>query len=113
MRNSIDQSIRNLGNSDWYMRERAAAVLGEIKDRRAVQPLIYALKDPDWSVRLRAAESLGEIGDPDAIDPLIDVLEDDSQLVWRKAAWAVKKASMLYLKSYPHIICKKCFYASC
>src|SRR2546428_12727270 len=41
--------------------------LGLIKDRRAVDGLIAALRDRDGSVRTIAAEALGRIGDPKAI----------------------------------------------
>src|SRR2546425_4330954 len=37
-----------------------------LKDKRAVDPLIAALRDRDGSVRTIAAEALGRIGDPKA-----------------------------------------------
>jgi HEAT repeat protein len=45
------------------MRRGAAWALGQIKDARAVEPLLAALKDRDEDVRRAAAGALGEIGD--------------------------------------------------
>lgn len=61
------------GNQDgsfavWLMSlaEEAAEVLGELGDRRAVEPLIITLKDPNSSVRATAAGALKTITDQDA-----------------------------------------------
>ncbi|MHC1588990.1 MAG: HEAT repeat domain-containing protein, partial [Methermicoccaceae archaeon] len=50
----------------WHVRMTAAESLGEIKDPRAVDPLIRALRDEDSGVRWSAAAALGEIKDPRA-----------------------------------------------
>jgi hypothetical protein len=50
--------------------------LGDIKDPRAVEPLIAALKDTDSHVRFDAAWALGQIKDPRAVEPLIVALKD-------------------------------------
>ncbi len=47
---------------DYYVRIEAAKTLGEIGDKRAVAPLIQALKDEAGYVRIEAAKALGEIG---------------------------------------------------
>ena len=44
-------------------RRRAAWALGEIEDRRAVQPLSRLVNDPDADVRRQAVWALGEIQD--------------------------------------------------
>jgi HEAT repeat protein len=54
----------------------AARSLGEIKDPRAVEPLIAALKDNDSEFREQAAQSLGLLKDPRAVEPLIAILKD-------------------------------------
>jgi HEAT repeat protein len=61
--------------------------LGEIKDPRAVEPLIAALKDK--GVCAAAAYALGEIKDPRAVEPLIAALKDESFSVRRAAAEAL------------------------
>ena len=43
------------------IRVRAALALGEIKDSRAVEPLIAALKDESLLVRIKSAYTLYEI----------------------------------------------------
>ena len=43
------------------VREQAVFALGQIRDRRAVEPLISALKDADADVREQAAFGLGQI----------------------------------------------------
>jgi HEAT repeat protein len=60
------------------VKEFAADALGEIKDTRAVGPLIQALKDNDSFVRMSAAGALGDINDTRAVEPLIHALTDDN-----------------------------------
>ena len=45
--------------------------LGKLKDPRAVEPLIAAMKDPDALVRALAAKSLGGLKDPRALARMI------------------------------------------
>ena len=59
------------------IREQAAWALKEIKDRKAVEPLIVALKDKIAKVREMVAQALGEIGDQRAILPLKKALIDE------------------------------------
>ncbi|MCP4258867.1 MAG: HEAT repeat domain-containing protein, partial [Planctomycetes bacterium] len=63
---------------------------GEIKDARAVESLIAALKDNNSTVRWSAAEALGKIKDARAVGPLIDALEDDDNSVRREAEKALE-----------------------
>jgi len=74
---------------DPEVRKNAAEALGKIKDPRAVEPLIEALKDKDFRVRWNAAEALGEIGDPKAVKPLIAALKDENSGVRSSAAFAL------------------------
>ena len=63
--------VKATRDEDWYVRQSAAIALGQIKDPRAVEPLIAVLlgdKNPD--ARQYAARSLGEIKDPRAVEPL-------------------------------------------
>jgi HEAT repeat protein len=57
-------------------RENAASILGSVGDKRAVEPLIEALKDQLKSVRAAAASSLGTLRDRRATLPLIEALSD-------------------------------------
>jgi len=73
------------------VRSSAARALGGIKDARAVEPLIGALKDKEWPVRWSAASALGKIKDTRAVEPLIGALRDIDELVRCDAAWALGK----------------------
>ena len=68
---ATDAMIRLLGSPDPDIRWRAASILGDSRDRRAVEPLIAALADPDERVSSSAAVALGEIRGEEAVDPLV------------------------------------------
>lgn len=97
-------------NEDVYLQMKVVAVLAGIKDERAIQPMIQALKekpelqadlgynlglmgkpaveplitalgDEDSSVRVRAAEALGRIRDERAVEPLKVALNDEDETV--------------------------------
>ncbi len=57
--------------------KRLLRLLGKLGDKRAVLPLIEALKDEDEDVRKEAAEALGELEDKRAVVPLIEALKDE------------------------------------
>jgi HEAT repeat protein len=86
-----DLLISALRDEQWKVRRSAAERLGEIKDKRAVEPLIAALGDEIAWVRWQAAEALGEIGDERAIGPLVAALGDKDPLVRENAAKALEK----------------------
>ena len=76
---------------DEGVRQAAAESLGKIKDRRAVEPLIAALKDESFSVRQAAAEALGKIKDRRAVEPLSAALKDAEGPVRLAAAESLGK----------------------
>ena len=80
-----------LGSRDAYVRANAAWTLGKLKDPRAIEPLIAALKDSDWNVRWSAARALGELKDPRAVEPLIAALKDSDDSVRGFAAYALSE----------------------
>ena len=49
------------------------------------------LTRPEPLVRARAAACLGRLGDPSSVGPLVDRLGDPSKIVWRSAAWALRR----------------------
>lgn len=74
----VNGLIKALGYlPDNRVRSDAASALGNLRDARAVEPLIAAIRDPDWGVRNSAIRALGELGDPMAIQPLIEILKED------------------------------------
>ena len=82
-------ALKDKDSKDSDVRQAAAEALGEIKDPRAVEPLIAALKDEDSDVRAAAAYALGEIKDPRAVEPLIAALKDGDSDVRKAAAKAL------------------------
>jgi HEAT repeat protein len=83
MGSHVVEAVINALTREGYKDDRvgiyACIVLGNIKDPRAVPPLIDALKkNPSWEVRRRAAWALGEIKDQRVIGPLIDALTGDT-----------------------------------
>ena len=60
---------------DDSVRRKAAWALGLIGDKRAVKPLVNALKDEDRGVREAAVRALGKIGGP-AVNLLTQALKD-------------------------------------
>ena len=83
------QELARLTDKDPSIRANAAISMGKYADKRAVLPLITALKDQDRLTRTFAAQSLGLIGDRRAVDPLILLLKDSDPLVQGAAAQAL------------------------
>jgi len=55
---------------------------------RAILPF---LDDPEPLVRARASACLGRLGDPAAVEGLVARLADPSKIVWRAAAWSLRR----------------------
>lgn len=73
--------IQALSNESRWVKGGAADALGQIRDPRAVEPLLYVLStDTDRWVRAEAAKALGKIGDPRAVEPLIHILPTDAHV---------------------------------
>lgn len=68
--------IAVLKDGNRYARGYSVVALGLVKDARAVEPLIAALKD-EW-IRGEAVIALGRIGDARAIAPLEELARNDS-----------------------------------
>ena len=89
--------ITALKDEDGDVRRAAAAALGELKDPRAVEPLISALKDGD--VRNTAARVLGEINPKwreteeakRKVPEFISDLKDKDVNVRLAAVWALRE----------------------
>lgn len=68
----------------------AAQGLGKLVDKRAVEPLVEALKDRDASVRYYAAQALGRLGDDRALAALEWVKWNDTGVI---GEWKVRNAA--------------------
>jgi HEAT repeat protein len=65
-----------LKSGDGIAREAAAGALGELRDKRAVEPLVLVLQTDDvYAVRTAAATALGHLKDTRAIWVLVQTLQ--------------------------------------
>lgn len=73
------------------LRSVSATALGKIKDPRAIEPLIEAMKmkDINWGTRTDIVTALSNFKDPRMVQPLIDVLKYRLSTVTSKAAYAL------------------------
>ncbi len=74
----VDKLIDDLKHPNSDVRWKAATALGEIKDARAVKPLIEALNDAQWNVSGEALYALVQIGEA-ARESLMATLRHASQ----------------------------------
>jgi hypothetical protein len=74
----IDRLIQILKSDPSYkVRMRVVIALGQLKNKRAVPPLIYALYDKNYTVRGLSAAALAQIGDKRGIYALRRVAKTD------------------------------------
>jgi ankyrin repeat protein len=88
--------IEVLENDNFYhqfsdSRVFAARALGQLKDKRAIFPLIEVLKNENPEVQNTAIWALGEIGAPQAIKPLVELLSSEEELVRDSAKDVLRK----------------------
>jgi HEAT repeat protein len=95
---AAEQLISALKSDDIGTRIITAMILGEIGDKRAVEPLTEALTFHSETLpldaaklRAEAATALGKIRDSRAIQPLIAALKDENPPVRERAGWALKE----------------------
>ncbi len=69
--------IDELKNSYWPVRSFAARILGKIREKTAIVPLLEALDDREGYVRYFAAEALGKLGEPYVLPYMVKSLIDD------------------------------------
>jgi len=67
-------------------RRAAASALGDLKDERAIDPLIMALTQEDEYVLINSIWSLGKLGDTRVVEPLFQLYECDSRKPVKNAA---------------------------
>jgi HEAT repeat protein len=72
---ALEPLVGALKDPEAVQRQFAAALLGDLKDPRAILPLIASFQDVDPQVRLRAFQATIAIGEP-AFDPLLAALKD-------------------------------------
>jgi HEAT repeat protein len=72
---TLEPLIELLRDVDAEVRMYAALALGELKDRRAVPALMYALSDDDMNVRYHTIEALAKLRASEAADALADIAQ--------------------------------------
>jgi len=87
----MNHLLAALHSRNKHTRLGVIEALGEIRDPRAVDPLIGLLGDDDNEVRWEAALALGEIADPRAFGPLEATLRDPDRYVRHGSAIALEK----------------------
>lgn len=71
----------------WIIRKTAVTALGELRDHRAVEPLVDALSDKVAGVQEAAAQALGKIRSPQASFSLRKLLDS-------RHSWSVRMAAV-------------------
>jgi len=94
----IDARVAELSaqlDSEHTDKERIAAVtgLGRLNDKKAMKPLVVALRDKNPTVRAVAALSLGKLGHRAALPALREACGDEDALVKKRAREAVDSIS--------------------
>ena len=87
MGDTVAEQIAALADEDWAIREEAAAMLGTLRDPRAVGPLVSLLRDSDRAVREAAIGALTAIGEPSV--PVLGLCLSDPQVTVQEAASTV------------------------
>lgn len=85
-----DAMLVDLQDTHWLNRKYAAETLGELKDTRAVGPLVTALSDEVGDVRQRAYDSLIKLGGP-AVSALIPLLVHEEDELRQSVTEIIRK----------------------
>lgn len=96
---AVESLIEVLNNRDGYfhsvVRAAAASSLAQLRDVRAVEPLLNAIHDPMAETSAEAVRALATLGDRRAVAPLIEVLRNSDgfflSIVRRAAVFALAK----------------------
>lgn len=76
-----DLCISSLKDPSVDVRKKAANLLGQSEDPKAVRPLITALNDNNQDMKIAVINALGHFNDSRIIDPLLDTLSDGNKTV--------------------------------
>jgi HEAT repeat protein/TolA-binding protein len=86
---AVPAAIDGLSKGDQPVRLRAVNALRDLRDPRAVEPLLQALADSDKSVRIAVVQTLGTFADPRAADPLLALWSQQDDETRAQLAWAL------------------------
>lgn len=98
---ALEVLTETLRSEDALARRTAARALGEIRDSRAVEPLVEVLQgDPDCTARTAAAHALGQIKDKRAIWALVNTLKlrDEADPEFQRQIEELRNAAQLAMR---------------
>jgi HEAT repeat protein len=95
----VELTTHNLAS----VRAAASKALGNIGEKRAIQPLIALLGDDDQQVCQNAQESLGKVGEP-AIESLLVKLQDKDDKIRQSAATALANIGEIAVTSLSQLL---------
>jgi HEAT repeat protein len=103
---SMDKLVSSLKASLAVVRISAASALGKTEDKRAIEPLLRALRDPEDKVRAAAAESLQQLtGQEELYGRTRELPGEEAYAAWREwwtangDEFQVAKKSLRYYRS--------------
>ena len=83
--------MKRLNDPNVEVQRAAVTALGDLKSKRAIDPLIDVLQDDNVDLAKAAAEALGKIRSEVAIEPLIGALQSPSADVRKVAADSLRR----------------------
>ena len=90
---AVDELSAALEVNDWYVNEQCAILLGQIGDRRAVEPLIKRLRPGYGHLMVVIVDALAALGDARAVPKLLTLLNQNVKGLPEAAAKAIVKVS--------------------
>ncbi|MEO5355928.1 MAG: HEAT repeat domain-containing protein [Nitrospirae bacterium YQR-1] len=89
---ALEPLIKALDDTDWWVREKAVAALGTLKNPRAIEPLSKMMDDEE--IKGVIPDALLKIGGKDVIPPLLTLMNDRQKRVRVEALRALGKLRM-------------------
>ena len=86
---AVPHLLHGLNDPDDHVRLGAIMTLGVLRETRALEPLVQALRAPWWRERFKAAVALGWLGQDGALSSLLGALRDDTLAVRLVATRAI------------------------
>lgn len=89
---SADTALQKIHSGDWNTRYHAYIVLGDLRERRAVKPLLHMLEhEPQAQIRLFITSALIKIADPESIPALKKLSDSRKSQVRAEARIALRE----------------------
>lgn len=86
---AVEPLINTLKDSNPHVAAKAAYILGEIGDARAISPLLTFIVNADKKVRVNSIEALGRFANIDAIGPILQNITDKDGKIREMTLWSL------------------------